>query len=393
MKVLYIGCYRDGTGWAHAAQGYILSLDAVGIEVVPRFIKLNESYHEIPERIQELEQNNDSDCDAVIQHVLPHHLDFNGSFDRNIALYVTETNHCNNTCWPERINLMDEAWVPNRFMAKEVSKNSNIFTPHQIVPHAADISKYQKEYQPLEIPALDNKFVFYYIGECNRRKNIGTLLKAFHLEFGPEEDVAIVLKAHIPEQSAEESEYHLKDLSNKVKDGLKLYPSLDLYHNEIFVCGYLPEEQIMRLHATCDCFVSASLGEAWGIPVFDAMAMGKTPICTDTGGPSDFLKRGGYLIESKKEPCFGMIETFSELYVANEMWDVPSIEGLRSSMRKAFEDKNDRMSKSSFGVEDSYEYSYYNVGKKMQSILEGESEPYKQNKDVREKHQIGSMLK
>ena len=42
MKVLYLGCYRDGTGWAHSAIDYILSLDAAGIEVVPRFIKLND---------------------------------------------------------------------------------------------------------------------------------------------------------------------------------------------------------------------------------------------------------------------------------------------------------------------------------------------------------------
>ena len=38
MKVLYIGHYRDGTGWGNAALNNILSLDAVGIDVVPRAI-------------------------------------------------------------------------------------------------------------------------------------------------------------------------------------------------------------------------------------------------------------------------------------------------------------------------------------------------------------------
>ena len=47
MKVLYIGCYRDGTGWAKAAQNYILSLDTAGVEVVPRFIKLNDNNSEM----------------------------------------------------------------------------------------------------------------------------------------------------------------------------------------------------------------------------------------------------------------------------------------------------------------------------------------------------------
>ena len=93
MKVLYIGCYRDGTGWAHAAQDYILSLDTVNIEVVPRFVKLNDNFAEIPKRIEDLENNDDKNCDVVIQHVLPHLMDYRGDFQKNIALYVTETDH------------------------------------------------------------------------------------------------------------------------------------------------------------------------------------------------------------------------------------------------------------------------------------------------------------
>ena len=38
MKVLYIGHYKDGTGWGGAAIDNILALDAVGVKVVPRAI-------------------------------------------------------------------------------------------------------------------------------------------------------------------------------------------------------------------------------------------------------------------------------------------------------------------------------------------------------------------
>ena len=57
MKVLYIGCYRDGTGWAQAAIDYILAMDSAGIDVVPRAIKLNSNNPELPKRILELEKN------------------------------------------------------------------------------------------------------------------------------------------------------------------------------------------------------------------------------------------------------------------------------------------------------------------------------------------------
>jgi glycosyltransferase involved in cell wall biosynthesis len=389
MKVLYIGCYRDGTGWAHAAQGYILSLDTAGVDVVPRFVKLNSREGAVSRRVEKLEKKSDKGCDFVIQHVLPHQMDFNGEFEKNIALYVTETSHCKNTNWPEQINFMDEAWVPNKYMAESFAKNSNISTPHRIVPHAFDMSKYQQEYEKTKIPELQDKFVFYYIGEINRRKNIATLLKAYHLEFGINEDVGIVLKAHIPGANISESENALQRLSDEVKKGLKLYGSGDHYNEEIFICDYLKEEQIMSLHGSFDCFVSATLGEAWGIPIFDAMAMGKTPICTDTGGPADFIDGGGYLVESRKEPCFGMLETFDELYVGNEYWDAPNINELRKCMREAYENKEDRNKRAIKGVSNSYSYGHLTVGSMMRDFLAEESP--KHNTEITEKHKTPSI--
>ena len=72
MKVLYIGHYREGTGWGRAAIDYILSMDAAGIEVVPRAVKLNDRQPELPPRLLELENQESSGCDVCIQHVLPH---------------------------------------------------------------------------------------------------------------------------------------------------------------------------------------------------------------------------------------------------------------------------------------------------------------------------------
>ena len=238
MKVLYLGCYRDGTGWAHAAIDYILSLDAAGIEVVPRFIKLNDIDGEVPTKIDALERNTDKNCDVVIQHVLPHQLDYNGHFEKNISLYVAETDRCKNSAWPDRISLMDEAWVPNRHLAEDFAINSNIMTKHFVIPHACDTAKYQKQYKKLDIPYLKNKFVFYYIGEITRRKNVGALMKAFHLEFEANENVALLIKGHISGQSANETHSYLRDMSSKIKEGLKVYKNNENYHQELFVCDY-----------------------------------------------------------------------------------------------------------------------------------------------------------
>jgi glycosyltransferase involved in cell wall biosynthesis len=392
MKVLYLGHWKDGSGWANAAQDYILALDTAGVEVVPRAIKLNEVNGEVPERIQELEQQSDKECDVVIQHILPHLMDYNGRFDKNIGLYVTETSHCNNTVWTERLNLMDELWVPNYSMLQNAF-NSFIENTIYVVPHACDTSKYQKEYEPLKIPVLEDKFIFYYIGELTRRKNLHTLIKAFHLEFGKDEPVALLLKTHLPGKSAQEADNHLKTICDAIKDGLKLYIDRGLYHEEVFICQYLTNDQIMQVHTTGDCFVTATFGEAWGIPIFDAMAMGKTPLCTNTGGPKDFLD-SSLLIESFDEPCFGITDSFQEMYVGNECWDSPVLLDLCKQMRFRYENTfDDRKKLASLGIAKAYEYSHYNVGMLMKEILEGEKKPNTPHNDlIKKEHDIEGLV-
>ena len=90
MRVLFIGHYRDCSGWGDASLNYIQALDRVGVDVVCRPIKLNHSRPILPERVLELEKRPLSNIDIVIQHVLPHHMDYNSKF-KNVALYATET--------------------------------------------------------------------------------------------------------------------------------------------------------------------------------------------------------------------------------------------------------------------------------------------------------------
>ena len=242
---------------------------------------------------------------------------------------------------------------------------------------------YQKEYNSLDLPYLKNKFVFYYIGEITRRKNIGALMKAFHLEFEKNEDVALLIKGHIPGQSAGQTEAHLREMSNKVKEGLKIYRNESSY------------EQVFEIHNSCDCFVSASFGEAWGIPIFDAMAMGKTPICCDNGGPTDFLKDGGGLLTScRSEPCFGVFDSFDDLYTGKENWYSIDINCMRKNMREIFENSEKRESVASAGINSAYDYSHINVGKIMKSTLENKNnQTLNGSNEIIQKHSIENLIK
>ena len=373
MKVLFVGHYREGTGWGNAAIDYILSMDSVGIDVACRPIKLNSNNPKLPERIVELENKSSAGCDVCIQNVLPHHMDYNGNFKKNIGLYFIETSSCDYSIWPNRINQLDEAWVCCNHNVK-ASSDSGINIPTFVVPVPCDVSKYESSYDKLEIPETDNNFCFYFIGEVTRRKNLAALLKAFHLEFSPSEQVSLVIKANKSGETPESLLYHISEICEQVKRNLKLYKSTADYNKEIVLTNHLTDEEILKLHSSMDCFVMPSFGEAWCVPAFDAMGFGNTPICTNVGGMADFIQDGGILVDGASEPVFGMTDTFQDICTGREDWVSVNIRLLQSAMRNTFTlQKSNKIAydqKRDLCRKDSYNYSYKNIGNIIKERLD-----------------------
>jgi glycosyltransferase involved in cell wall biosynthesis len=370
MKILFAGVYSDGTGWGHAAIDYILALDKAGVDVVPRRIKLNNLQFQLPERIIELEARSAYGCDMVIQHILPHFMEYNGHFKKNISLFELETDTFAHTTWPEYINNMDVAWLTSS-VATDICKRSNVHIPTEVVLHAMDTSKYQKVYPPLDIPGVGGDFIFYTIADMNNRKNLGALVRAFHTEFDPNEPISLVIKAtrygvH-PQQVLKELQEHC----NKAKEGLRLHPRMSDYKPEILVPNVVDDETIYRLHNSCDCFILPSCGEAWCIPAFDAMGFGKTPIVTNWGGFTDYMNNDcGWLVNCYMQQAFGGIESMPSMYTGREKWAIVEIEHLRKCMREAYENEELRERKAEAGRKRVEDFSHEVIGSKLRKVLE-----------------------
>lgn len=375
MKVLYVGVYRDGGGWSTAAENYLLALDRVGIQVVPRPLKLNNVNHQPHPRILELEKQSATGCDIVIQHVLPHQLSFDGQFERNIALYATETSNFTSSVWAERINAMDEAWVPNK-QAANAAKASGVFIPVQVVNHCFDINQYMRsypQYNELKAYKHNGDFLFYFVGELVKRKNFPALLQAFHSEFSPDEPVQLVLKVNQSGASPQEVESKTLALTEEVKENLKLHSHRYDYKREILITHRLNEQEMFSLHASCDCFVATSYGEAWCQPCFDAMAMGRCPIVPASSGFLEYMSDNeGWLVPVREEPCYGATDTFADIATANENWWSIDVLALRRAMREAFEEEGKRKEKSLAGIQKAYAYSYEVVGAHTKRLLEND---------------------
>lgn len=366
MKVLFLSNYRDGTGWAKGAIDYILALDSVGVDLVIRPIKLNNENVEIPQRLIQLESRDSHGCDIVVQQTLPHLMDYNGNFKKNIGFYASETVSFKSSSWTNRLNLMDEIWVINEQMV-ECARNSGVTRPIKIVSHPMDISKFEKPWPPIpEIKNWDNgTFIFYTIGEFTRRKNFASIIRAFHTEFDRFEPVSLLIKTSGPQEE-------VIKYCNEIKRGLKMYPDINQYKQDIIITDRLTDENIYRLHRSCDVFVTASHGEAFSIPCAEAMALGNTPIAPRFAGFLEYLNDlNAWLVDGTMQPVFGCFDTFQDLFTAKDDWFVVDERSLQKAMRSAYENKALRDEKAMNGIDRAYDFTYEKVGQKMKEALGG----------------------
>jgi glycosyltransferase involved in cell wall biosynthesis len=323
MKVLYIGHYRDGTGWGNAAVNNILAMDAAGIDVVPRAITYNKVDSSYPDKIKELELQDDSDCDVVIQHTIPTNYNYDSNY-KNIGCFCVESDCMKSTGWVQHLNLMDEVWVPCR-TNKIIAEKSGVTVPVKVVPYSIDISKY-KETNGEKIKELNDNFTFGFVGEFIERKNLKALVKAFHIEFDPKERVNLFIKTS--KTSLESAQKYL----HHIKNGLKIRQH---YREEVIVAGMMDEKNYISVLNQIDCFVMPSRGESFCIPGLECMALGKPSIYTEGTG-MDYLV--GHSVESYKTPCFGAVDTMSYIDTAESNWLEIDVIKLAKTMRQVYND-------------------------------------------------------
>ena len=355
MNVLYINDYRTGTGYAKAGIEYIRSLKAAGINVFCRPLIFDLRFLEkIPEDILEIEKKEPKNIDAVIQHTLPIHMQYDSKYC-NIGMFASETSHYKSSGWADNLNCMDSIFVFNEQMVSAAIK-SGVKKDIKIIPHATNVDKYFTKYnKPKFIEEIknNNKFIFYTIGEFNRRKNFASLLISYFLEFSKDENVCLLVKTSC---SKDEFFSFCDEISKSLK--INYLPEIALINTK------LSEDEICSMHYNCDCFVQTSYGEAWSIPAFEAMCFGKTPIVPASSGYLSYMDDNcGWTIPVIESQVFGMTKNLPELYHGDEKWWQIDIPKARQFMREAYTNENNRLKKSENGINKSFSFSHAEIGK------------------------------
>ena len=362
MNVLYVGNYRDGTGYGQAAEDYILSLDSVGVNVVCKPLIFNNNKHIPHKRIIEIEKRSCANYDIVVQHTLPIHMQYDSRFSLNVALFSHETDSFVMSGWKEKINNMDICVVSNNDNLKSCIK-SDVKIPTYVVHQARDFSIYNKNYKKLEEiinNTFSNDFIFYTIGEKTRRKNLTSLLKAYFLEFRENESVCLIVKT----DDSEEEDFF--KYCKSIASGLNI-----VNHPRVFLISKrLTDNDIFRLHSSCDAFVQCSYGEGWSIPAFDALGFGKTPIVTNCTGYKEYLDESvAWMVDCYKEPVFNTDRLDSGMMHGSEFWWTVDINELRKKMRECYSEQGQREERKEKSLDRAYEFCHEKIGENFLKVL------------------------
>jgi glycosyltransferase involved in cell wall biosynthesis len=295
LKIRYYCHAGQNTGYGRAATELALALVAAGVDLSVVPINPDLSHFLEGDEAAALRSRvcNGDDFDFAIIHTMP--LDCRAVYEHEVKwsrdlAYKPVVAY---TTWegvdvPAHVvkslrESFDDVWVPSNatydaFLSTLPSERSlSTF----ILPHTYDVEKwrawhaYQREtghkYKD-EVP-----FRFCYIGAWNARKNPHGLIRAFSRAFTPDDHVELVV--HSPGVSVEMFTAAL------VATGLEQseQPSIRLSGR------YRSDGAMQAMHGGYDCFVTATRGEAWNLPAFEAMLAGRMVIAPGGMGHDDFL--------------------------------------------------------------------------------------------------------
>ena len=366
MKVLYLGHYREKTGWSNAAINNILALDSIGIDVVCKNVSLTGFIGQVPDRILELENKDTQGVTHCIQHLLPHHLTSTSILKKNVAYFVSESVDLQKNIWHEHLKLMDEVWVCNADQVENISKFADKV---KLLPHTFNC----KSYTVGDVKKSD-RFSFYNISDINQRKNIESIIRCYYHTFEISDHVQLILKVKKKGINPYSLQEGVENICREIKKQMRKYNNEEKYPVVKIIASEYTDKEIQDLHKSSHCYVGISRGEGWSIPAYEAMLYGNTPICSNEGGPKDFIdpnnKNTGTLINGVYDICNQQDGAFEHIFTGRELWFHASEQETCNAMRYYYNNRNQKQCELD-GFKQAEKFDYSIIGNKIKELLNG----------------------
>jgi glycosyltransferase involved in cell wall biosynthesis len=233
--------------------------------------------------------------------------------------------------WLNSFSLVDEVWVPSRFVADSIAEKSPV--PVVRIPHSVQVViSTPRDRAYFGLP--EDRFLFLCMFDLNSyqaRKNPQAAIAAFQTAFGSRRnDVGLVIKVN--------------GFVNNQNDLRKLQDAVREFENIYIIAETLSRNDTNALINVVDCYVSLHRSEGFGLGLAESMYLGKPVIGTGWSGNVDFMNPFNSCMVNYRLVQLG---TDHGPYEAYQYWAEPEIEHAAYYMSKLVEDREfcDKLSK------------------------------------------------
>jgi len=412
MRVVYCSQFRDSSGYASAARGYLKALDAYLLENPDAFeLKVHTIIIEHSSRLTDnelalldkYEFKSDSEIDSWVDgsYLLLWH---------QPAPMMTIERFRDNKYWVAGRRLLDNAtcninltvWEADDIPDYWVDVYNRFDTSAVIVPCKWNLETFSNRVgrncyhvphvlekdiiNPKPIYSLEDKikdkFTVLSVGQWQNRKGFDLLIPAFCMEFGRQSDTILLIKTYgilmrgydiSQDEQAAQIAKEIMSLKNMVfmDDGRPTSAEIALLPD------IMPFENLSWLYDKADLFALLTRGEGFGLPIAEAL-LHETPVLVpDQGGHVDYIDpESAFFVEGHWSPYIARPE-----YSCNMNWYETHLTSARKQLRRAYEmwntdTKIDLAHKGAVGQHQivSGGYDSYSIGSRLAEIFEDEYE-------------------
>lgn len=337
LPVVWSGALFDQSGYAEEARGFVLALDAAGVDIKADPLVWSGWQTSLgpgrAERVEELLAVRAPERFVHVLNFLPRIFYRDARATASVGRTMFETDGLPPE-WVARMSGLDEIWVPSAFNVESFARAGVPREKLHRIPGGLDVELFGTRPAPLELEGLSG-FVFLSVLSWEARKGWDVLVRAFLEELGDEAGVVLLVKA---------TPAHGRSLA-ACRDELESFIRRDLGRDPaagppiVLLDRDFSRADMARLYSAADAFVLASRGEGWGRPYLEAMASGLPTIGTRWSGNLEFMSdANSYLVDarlvdvpesaSREVPAYG-----------GQRWAEPSVEQLRAQLRRVLEDR------------------------------------------------------